>query len=339
MKAWASDTSNGGWGPLIAITQNQDRNTQQGRLLLAQNQLAAQTQAKTNQANAELNRSGGFLDQKKCTEYTTATASDAEDNPNISVGDQICKTSVTITPGKAAADMLGQVVEDPIQQAQLVKTINDAIDAVLGAFISKLTTDGLAAAGGALSNYGQQTISASSSSYELTTTQRDTILKTLLPNAELQLKNQSKAKGYLQKEYDRYAELFDAYNQVYLCYKNANNEIAIPQSIRTRAGEVKLKVDNLKKELDNAGNGETLISNYISNLKSATNYLSIENLNKQYDKDVVDGKILDFTTMETRNQANENGTDEKGGVFAALRTEISTVAQPALVYCQSLTAK
>ncbi len=327
MNAWASDASNGGWGPLIAITQNQDRNTEQGRLLLAKAELAKKIEVKTTQANSELNRSGGFLDQKKCTEYYE----NSEDPDNVvTAADKQCKTWVTITPGKAAADMLGQVVTDPIQQAQLVKTINDAIDAVLGAFVSKITTDGLAAAQGVLSNFGQQTLTASSSEYALTVNDKDFLVKTLIPQAQQKLKDQKRIRTYIQKEYDRYAEVFNAYNDVYICYKNRGDEASIPNAIKIRAGEVKAKMDSIQKELTNSSNAETLIANYINNVNTATNLNQIDIINKQFDADIAVGKIFDVTTYAQRNIDNE------GGLFDALRAEISSVAAPALNYCQSI---
>ncbi|MEN9524512.1 MAG: hypothetical protein RL536_581, partial [Candidatus Parcubacteria bacterium] len=184
------DFSQGGWASYIAYT-TEPQNNAFGAYLMAQSDLQARIADKKEKVNTDLNRGQGFLSWQKCTDVTSQyldpslggesvgltaaqeaqfrqfgdqtviTGKNALDKPTSVQKKRDPKTGIvsyqdcqTSTPGSVIASSLQRQLNVPADKLVLVKTISDSIDAMLGALVNQMFTQGLAALSGRGSSVG-----------------------------------------------------------------------------------------------------------------------------------------------------------------------------------------
>jgi hypothetical protein len=191
------DFSQGGWEGFVAYT-TQAQNNPIGAWLMTKSDLEASIAAKKAAVNTDLNRGQGFMSWQKCKDVTAQfydsrlggeslglTAAQEEQlvygsNKTIVTGatnlnkptsvrtkttmkDGVPSTSYqnceTQTPGSMIASSLFNQADTGREKLVSVKTISDSIDALTGALVNQMLTQGLAA----LSNRGSSTGGGSSS--------------------------------------------------------------------------------------------------------------------------------------------------------------------------------
>src|SRR3989344_525397 len=179
------DFSQGGWEGFLAYTI-EPQNNPIGAYLLANSDLQSRIAEKQDSVNSDLNRGQGFLSWPKCTDVTSGYLSATEDElgPKFGLntsdirnlqqtgtgatgytalgkGTSIKKTvdkdnkvkyeSCEVqTPGSVIASTLFNQADTGREKLVSVKTISDSIDAITGALVNQMLTQGLAA----LSNRG-----------------------------------------------------------------------------------------------------------------------------------------------------------------------------------------
>lgn len=191
------DFSQGGWGGFIAYT-TEPQNNPIGAYLMAQSDLQAQIAKKQGEINTDLNRGQGFMSWPKCTDITSQynvnttgelspgamgldsnSIRNLNQNGSASTGNNRFGNSTNIrrkvdpktkearyescetqTPGSVIASSLFNQADTGREKLVSVKTISDSIDAITGALVNQMLTQGLAA----LSSRGSGT-GGSSQSY------------------------------------------------------------------------------------------------------------------------------------------------------------------------------
>ncbi len=173
--AFANDFSTGGWDGWLALTQR-DQNNPLGFTMQASQYLADRTAEQKEEVKNELAQNNGFRSQKKCVlwelrdvnndpiyeeEFTNfnlglgTDGSDLEDNllkitkTSVSKPDpdeypnSICIKDEVVTPGSIIKDKLAVYVNSPERQLELADTINESLNSLFSALVSKLQNQGL----------------------------------------------------------------------------------------------------------------------------------------------------------------------------------------------------
>lgn len=192
------DFSQGGWEGFVAYT-TQAQNNPIGAWLMTKSDLESAIAAKKAAVNADLNRGQGFMSWQKCTDVTaqfydpslggeSLGLTTAQEQQLVYGGNKTIMTGVTNlnkptsvrektvmkngvpsttyqncetqTPGSMIASSLFNQADTGREKLVSVKTISDSIDALTGALVNQMLTQGLAA----LSNRGSGP-SGSSASY------------------------------------------------------------------------------------------------------------------------------------------------------------------------------
>lgn len=121
------------------------------------------TSATTN-AQAELARSGGIFDQKKCVEYEKIKFSATTCNGGVPieqippggtcVPDKVktppapkCLKYETVTPGSVIKGKIDTYINSPERQIELADTLNGALNSLFSALINKFESQGLSGLG------------------------------------------------------------------------------------------------------------------------------------------------------------------------------------------------
>ena len=128
-KDFAEDFSKGGWSGWLALTQHPNNNPL-GFNLKATENINNKIETETNNTKDEINRNGGYLDQKKCVKYSET-------------GNGECIITETVTPGTTIKDKISTYVNSPERQLEMAKTINDSLNALFTALLNKFQTQGL----------------------------------------------------------------------------------------------------------------------------------------------------------------------------------------------------
>lgn len=136
-KTFANDFSSGGWDAWLALT-TRTQNNPLGSMIVEGQHIADIKDSATQNAKDEINRNGGYLDQKKCVEYAPQKADG---------GDPRCLVYETVTPGTTIKDKISTYVNSPERQLEMAKTINDSLNALFTALINKFQTQGLSSLG------------------------------------------------------------------------------------------------------------------------------------------------------------------------------------------------
>lgn len=172
--AFATNFSLGGWGAWLALTQKANNNPLGFEMLATQYLNDIQTQVVSDQ-KTEIAQNNGFMSQTECAVYNdedkkyaeeeyayyedlekdlcgkdpeTAECAEATelafDSQNIldSFVRKCIKTKV-VTPGSLIKEKVGNYLNSPDRQLELVKTINDGLNMLFSVLISKLQSGGL----------------------------------------------------------------------------------------------------------------------------------------------------------------------------------------------------
>ncbi len=150
---FANDFSTGGWNGWLALTQR-DQNNPLGFTMQASQYLADRIAEQSQEKKDELYQNNGFLSQKKCVLW------ELYDNENAAVYDQydniktatskpsnypnsICIKDEIVTPGSIIKEKLSYYVNSPERQLELADSINDSLNSLFSALVSKLQNQGL----------------------------------------------------------------------------------------------------------------------------------------------------------------------------------------------------
>ncbi|MFA6315483.1 MAG: hypothetical protein WC648_03915 [Candidatus Paceibacterota bacterium] len=160
----------GGWDAFMALT-TEPQNNPSGAFLMAESDLNVAISEKKIAIKADLQMGNGFMSWEKCKDVTAqanAGAYDKEDqlfksgnqtvntgktdlNKNTSLKSKVDKNgNVTYqdcqvqTPGSVIGGTLQRQLNVPADKLVLVKTISDSIDAIMGALVNQMLTQGLA---------------------------------------------------------------------------------------------------------------------------------------------------------------------------------------------------
>ena len=177
--AFSRDFMNGGWDGWLALTQR-DQNNPLGFSMLTDQYFTETQIAATTTQKEKLGQNNGFLSQKKCVQWQLynddGTPQNAVTDPDHSpfkflpllqkkapatcpeaAPDNCCYHWEDITPGSLIADKTKNYLTSPDRQAELVKTINDALNGLFSALLSKLEGSGLMGLSDQVENYSNWT--------------------------------------------------------------------------------------------------------------------------------------------------------------------------------------
>ena len=173
------DFSQGGWEGFLVYT-TEPQNNPIGAYLMAKSDLEKKIAERKTAVNRDLDRGQGFMSWQKCTDVTAGYTSGSIDAGEIGLttaqqaqlrnfGAQTLATGQTEldkttsvrkevrngvvsykrcetqTPGSIIAGSLQRQLNVPTDKLVLVKTISDSIDAITGALVNQMFTQGLAA--------------------------------------------------------------------------------------------------------------------------------------------------------------------------------------------------
>lgn len=189
-ESFATDFSQGGWNGWLAFTQHPQNNPLGWNVKATEDLANKQSNAVAN-AKAEVDRNGGYIDQRKCVEYeaekgglngtgstcvanynaqkvTETAACNAKTDPILKSGclqsvnskyevllrscgatsanptaEPKCLQYETVTPGSLIRSKVEKAINSPETQLELVKTLNDALNALFASLIDKFQTQGL----------------------------------------------------------------------------------------------------------------------------------------------------------------------------------------------------
>lgn len=139
---FAKDFGVGGWEAYVKLAQAP--NNPLGFSMLASEYRSREEGLATLNAREEINRNGGFLDQKKCAEYAKQDPDDDPSSYQNPDGSPKCLKFETITPGSILKSKVDKAINSPETQLELVKTLNDGLNALFGALLDKFQSQGLA---------------------------------------------------------------------------------------------------------------------------------------------------------------------------------------------------
>jgi hypothetical protein len=171
-QSFGNDFSQGGWNGWLAFTQHSQNNPLGFTLKATDNLAKEQGKAVTN-AQAEIARGGGVLDQKKCVLYaskatpTRTTGSDScgiKDSQGNCLGSPSssstssnkqpeCLKYETVTPGSVIKAKIDTYINSPERQIELAKTLNDALNSLFSSLINKFENQGLAGLSSKVNNF------------------------------------------------------------------------------------------------------------------------------------------------------------------------------------------
>lgn len=153
--SFANDFSVGGWNGWLALTQR-DQNNPLGFTMQTSQYLADRIAEQSQEKKDELYQNNGFLSQKKCVlwelyDENNEAVYDLHDEIKTSVSkpsvdeypNSICVKDEVVTPGSIIKDKLSTYVNSPERQLELADTINESLNSLFSALISKFQNQGL----------------------------------------------------------------------------------------------------------------------------------------------------------------------------------------------------
>lgn len=347
----------GGWDTFLEITQNQARNTAQGRLMTAINQAEAKAAAREAELKAEQIAGEGMVNPKECAEYETIGGEQVQ-----GVGGAVCKTWINTSPGIQASQALGAVVTNPIVQQQNIKTFNDALNAIGSAFVNKLVNvaideaTGLVAGGRDGGTYTTPSFIQQWSATSSQTTQGQSgqmgedlnnFKDTALPDMREKLIGHDEMVTILNEEKAHYDLTFNRYqsmaSQVQMCA--VGNGLA---NFNNRGQQLASKLNSIDGELANIPTSRARLQAKIDIVQNSTDYSEVFRVFNEYKNELASKTILDVLDFRERRALNGGDRvdlytyidfeDEDGPgelmfefIFGKLKKERQDLPKP---YCQ-----
>ena len=147
-ESFSKDFSQGGWNGWLALTQHPQDNllgfTQAGTQAIANKINNA-----INNTQQELVQNGGYISQKRCVAWnSTVGPSNGMTKPvELAHTDANCSQYETVTPGSTIKDKVATNINTPERQLEMVKTLNDALNALFSALLAQFENQGLSSLG------------------------------------------------------------------------------------------------------------------------------------------------------------------------------------------------
>ncbi len=147
---FSQDFAAGGWEGWFGLTQD-DKNNPLGSTYRWSQHISDEQATAVQQTTDQINRNGGYIDQQKCVEWQTVDANNqpeynedgTEKTSTTGTPTDICIKQQTITPGSTIKDKIATYINSPERQLEMVKTVNDALNALFSALLSKFQKQGL----------------------------------------------------------------------------------------------------------------------------------------------------------------------------------------------------
>jgi hypothetical protein len=147
---FSTNFTDGGWNGWLAMTQHPQNNPLGFTMTASQNLANTQSNA-INSTQQQLQRNGGIFDQRKCVAWSTAGSTPTGPttvniNPSGTAG-PTCTQYETVSPGSVILSKIDTYVNSPELQLTLVKTMNDALNALFASLIGRFEDQGLSGLG------------------------------------------------------------------------------------------------------------------------------------------------------------------------------------------------
>jgi len=125
------------------------QNNPLGFAVIANQGLANTTANAINTTQNQLIQNGGIFDQKKCVSWSSTTGgiTTTITNPSQPQTSGSCTKWETVSPGSVILSKINTYVNSPELQLTLVKTLNDALNALFASLIGKFENQGLSSLG------------------------------------------------------------------------------------------------------------------------------------------------------------------------------------------------
>ncbi|MES2930622.1 MAG: hypothetical protein V4665_02460 [Patescibacteria group bacterium] len=130
------DFRQGGWDGWLGLTQR-PQNNPLGFVMEAKDVVVGKQETAITNLKDELAQNGGYLSQKKCADPRDYDSTSTDPAKNT------CTTWETVTPGSTIRDKISVHINTPERQLELVKTMDDALNALFAALLSKFQNQGL----------------------------------------------------------------------------------------------------------------------------------------------------------------------------------------------------
>jgi hypothetical protein len=166
--SFATNFSQGGknpknlWGGWERLTMY-EKNNPLGFTLKATEYITRKQNTAVADVQAQRERNGGFLDDKKCVEWQLV---DEDGNPQYNQdwtevtttterkgSNDICVKEETVTPGSTIKAKIDTYVNTPERQLELVRTMDDALNSLFAALLSKFENQGLSSLRSGTNNF------------------------------------------------------------------------------------------------------------------------------------------------------------------------------------------
>ena len=163
---FANNFSSGGWNGWLALTQTEKNNPLGFNIIASQYMNDIQAQARSD-IKDEVTQNNGFMSQKECIQWQMYSGKDDKPINANRAGTALFIPTLTktrpanlgptnnkadygkcfdwkvTTPGSLIKEKVGNYLNSPERQLELVKTINDSLNALFSVLISKLQSGGL----------------------------------------------------------------------------------------------------------------------------------------------------------------------------------------------------
>lgn len=150
--SFINDFTSGGWDSLLNPSYNSV-----GALFNATDQLSYKINSQQTDAQNEIQRNNGFLDMKRCVQYSNTDAtSDPATAIRLGLSTQpTCTQWVTDTPGSIIANQVATITTSPTRQLEYADRINEVLGGFFDNFVNNLLSKGLRGSGsGSTINFG-----------------------------------------------------------------------------------------------------------------------------------------------------------------------------------------
>jgi hypothetical protein len=147
---FSNDFSVGGWDGWLALTTH-PQNNPLGFTMLNANHLAEEQNKTIQQTTDQINRDQGYLDQKKCVLWQVYSQ-DAQPQYNDDGSEETttkpgkldkCLKWATTLPGSNIKEKTDTYLNTSERQLELVKTMDDALNALFASLLNRYSTQGL----------------------------------------------------------------------------------------------------------------------------------------------------------------------------------------------------
>lgn len=126
------DFTKGGWSALLNTNNNP-----LSALFSATNNLSTTLGTQKQNIQNELNQGNGFLNMRKCVEYSSQGQVGSDNGTGLS-NEPVCLRYETITPGSVIAQQVGTITGSPVHQAELADEFNEALGSFFDSLLNKL---------------------------------------------------------------------------------------------------------------------------------------------------------------------------------------------------------